>query len=292
MNADHIFKNPGGEFHYLDWGGSGPKAHLAHATGFCAGTYSPLAKRLTPHLKLAGMDHRGHGKTRAEADPRNLKNWDIFVEDLERFVEFIGGPVIAIGHSLGGVVSLLLAVKRPDLVRALILLDPIILPYSWKWGWYLSKKMGLSKRVPIAARAVRRKRDWPDHETVLKAYRSKGSFKHWQDGFLEAYIAHGLESNGNGSLRLCCDPAWESRCFSVCPHDVWRYIPQLQCPTLVLYGRESDSFLKPTARRFKLQYPRAVLKGFPQTSHFVPMERPEETTKAVLEFLKESQISV
>ena len=119
---------------------------------------------------------------------------------------------------------------------------------------------------------------------------SKRSFKSWQDGFLEAYIAHGMEPIENGALRLSCDPAWESRCFSVCPHDVWRYIPQIKCPTLVLYGKESDTFLTPAARRFKRKYPRAVLNGFPETSHFVPMERPEETQKAILEFLTESKI--
>ena len=92
MSQSHIFKSTEGEFHYLNWSGSGPLAHLAHATGFCAGAYSPLAERLTPHLRVLGIDARGHGKTRAKADPRKLKNWDIFVEDLERFVEFIRSP--------------------------------------------------------------------------------------------------------------------------------------------------------------------------------------------------------
>lgn len=292
MTQNCMFKSTKGDFHYLDWGGSGPRAHLAHATGFCAGTYSPMAERLTPHMRILGLDARGHGKTRAAADPRELKNWNIFVEDLERFVEFIQEPIIAIGHSLGGTVSLLLAVKRPDLVRALILLDPTILPYSWMWWWSLAKRTGLSKHVPIAARAVRRKRAWPDHETVLRAYRSKGSFKDWKDGFLEAYIAHGMESNGNGAIHLCCDPAWEARCFSVCPHDVWPKIPKIKCPTLVLYGKESDTFLAPAADRFRKNFPLAVLEGFPQTSHFVPMERPEETHEAILGFLKENKILI
>lgn len=290
MIESRIFKNTKGEFHYLDFGGSGPLAHLAHATGFCAGTYSPLANLLTPSLRLTGMDHRGHGKTRAPADPRKLKNWNIFVADLERFVEFLQEPVIAIGHSLGGTVSLLLAVKRPDLVRALILLDPTILPFSWMWWWFLAKKTGMAKRVPIAARAVRRKRVWPDRETVLKAYRSKGSFKLWQDGFLEAYLDHGMDPGGNGSIRLRCNPAWESRCFSACPHDIWQDIPKIKCPTLVLYGKDSDTFLAPAAKRFKKNYPPAVLNGFPKTSHFVPMERPEETREAVLRFLKGHKI--
>ena len=143
---DHIFETTDGNFHYIDWGGSGPLTHFSHATGLCAGTYSPLAERLTSHMRILGMDDRGHGQTRAPADLRKLKNWDGFVDDLESFFEYLGEPVIAMGHSLGATVSLLLAVKRPELIRALVLIDPTILPLSWMWWWYLAKKTGTARR--------------------------------------------------------------------------------------------------------------------------------------------------
>jgi pimeloyl-ACP methyl ester carboxylesterase len=288
---ENFFNRAEETFHVLDWGGQGPLAYLAHATGLCAGAYSPLVDKLIPYLRVVGMDDRGHGKTRAKADPGDLKNWDIFVEDLERFVETLQEPVIPIGHSRGGVVGMLLAVKRPELVRALILLDPTILPFSWMWWWFLAKKAGLSKFVPIAARAARRRKVWPDEETILNIYRTKGSFKHWQEGFLEAYLACGLEPTTEGALRLSCDPAWESKCFSVCPHDLWRFIPQIKCPTLVIYGNQSDTFLAPAAKRFKRKNQRTVLLGLPHTSHFVPMEQPEQTTAAILDFLERNKIS-
>ena len=104
---NRTFTGPDGDFHYIDWGGSGPPAHISHATGFCAGVYTPLAERLGPYLHVLGMDDRGHGGTRAPADPKMLKNWDIFVEDLERFVDHLNEPIIAVGHSRGAVSSLL-----------------------------------------------------------------------------------------------------------------------------------------------------------------------------------------
>jgi pimeloyl-ACP methyl ester carboxylesterase len=98
---DHIFKGADGNFHFIDWGGAGPLAHFSHATGLCAGTYTPLVERLTPNLRVVGMDDRGHGGTQAPANPQKLKNWNIFVDDLERFLENLGEPVIAMGHSRG-----------------------------------------------------------------------------------------------------------------------------------------------------------------------------------------------
>ena len=74
---DHIFSGADGKFHFIDWGGEGPLAHFSHATGLCAGTYAPLAERLGTRLRVIGMDDRGHGRTRAPADPHQLKNWDI-----------------------------------------------------------------------------------------------------------------------------------------------------------------------------------------------------------------------
>ena len=288
--SDHTFRGNDGDFHFIDWGGSGPLAHFSHATGLCAGTYTPLAERLSPHLRMLGMDDRGHGGTRAPANLQKLKNWDIFVDDLERFVENLGQPVIAMGHSRGATVSLLLAIKRPDLIRALILIDPTILPFSWMWWWCLAKLAGLTKLVPIVATAAKRRSVWPDQKSILEAYQVKAVFQTWQDGFLEAYVQDGTEKTGNGTIRLSCDPAWESKCFAVCPHDVWRYIPRLQKPTLVLYGAESDTFLASAAKRFKAKVTGVALRCFEDTGHFVPMQRPDETAEVIVDFLKNEKI--
>ena len=287
---DHIFQGADGEFHFVDWGGSGPLAHFSHATGLCAGTYSPLADKLTAQLRVFGMDDRGHGRSRAPTDPRKLKNWDIFVDDLECFVESLDAPVIALGHSRGATVSLLLAIKRPDLIRALVLIDPTILPISWMGWWYLAKLTGLARFVPIIATAARRKYVWPDRTGILEAYRNKAAFRTWRDGFLEAYIQEGTEETGQGTIRLCCHPFWESRCFAACPHDIWRHIPRLQKPALVLYGARSDTFLASAAKRFKAKAPGAALRCFEDAGHFVPMERPDETAKVILGFLKDEKV--
>ena len=286
QRQDCTFQQPDGEFHFIDWGGTGPLAHFAHATGLCAGAYSPLADLLRSKLHVLGMDDRGHGKTRMPADPDQLTSWNVFAADLGSFLDQLKEPVIAMGHSRGAVVSLMLALARPDLIRALVLIDPTILPFSWMWWWYLAKKSGLARWLPIIATAARRRNGWPDRESVLRSYRRKAVFRTWQDGFLEAYVADGTAKNHNDEVRLSCEPAWESKCFSVCPHDIWRYIPRLKLPVLVLYGANSDTFLAPAVKRFQSTVPHARLVCFDKCGHFVPMEQPEATTAAIFDFLK------
>ena len=290
MRQDHTFNGTFGDFHYIDWGGTGPLVHFTHATGFCAGMYTPFVEKLLPALHILGMDIRGHGKTRVPADPGRLKDWDIFADDLEHFFSSLDEPVISMGHSRGAIESLVVAIRRPDLVRALILMDPTIIPLFWKWPWLLVKKTGLTRFVPMAAQAIRRKRVWPDREKILAAYRGKQVFNDWQEGFLEAYVTEGTEETGQGDIKLCCEPEWEYQCFITCPHDVWAYVGKLQQPTLVLYG--SDSYaLKPSAiKRLKKILPNADFRCLKETGHFLPLEKPDEVATLTVEFLKENKI--
>ncbi|MEW5913251.1 MAG: alpha/beta hydrolase [Thermodesulfobacteriota bacterium] len=286
MRSDHFAELAGGRFHYIDWGGSGPLLHLGHATGFCAGAYTPLAQRLTQSFQVLGMDDRGHGQSIAPADPRRIKNWMVFAEDFRDFFRSLGRPLIAVGHSRAGVASMLVAACWPELVRALVLIDPTILPLSWMWWWYLAKKTGASRLVPIARQAARRRNGWASREEMLASYQGKGPFPAWQEGFLEAYVNEGSRLRPDGRVELCCDPAWESAVFANCSHDIWRYVPRVHCPILVLYGKESDTFLPAAVQRFARLNPQAQMIGLENTSHFVPMERPSETTAAIMEFVQ------
>jgi pimeloyl-ACP methyl ester carboxylesterase len=291
MKQDHLFDGKDGSFHYIDWGGSGPRAHFSHATGLCAHSYTPLVNQITRELRVIGMDDRGHGKTTVPADTRRLHNWDPFVDDLDIFLSSFQEPIIAIGHSRGAVVSLLLALRKPELIRALILIDPTILPFSTMWLVYIAKKTRLNRYIPIVARAAKRNGTWPDRKTILAAYQNKGIFKTWQKGFLEAYLEDGIQDKNDGQVRLSCDPAWEARCFSAYPHDLWQYIPLVQQPVLVLYGETSDTFLPSAVRRFQSKLPHAQISCFQNTSHFVPMEKPTETALAIRSFIVEHSLA-
>jgi len=286
MIKDCQFRGRGGNFHYIDWGGSHIFAHFSHATGLCAAVYSPLVQHLTDDLHVLGMDDRGHGKTEASADPARLKGWNIFSRDMERFLDSWKTPFVAMGHSRGAVSSLRLAHTRPDLVRALVLIDPTILPASSMWFVYLAKKTGLTKFIPIASRAAKRKAVWPDRQTIHAAYRKKPMFRAWDPKCLEGYLADGTRNNGDGHTRLSCTPAWESRCFSVYPHDLWSFIPHVQQPVLVVYGGRSDTFLEKTANQLKKKLPSAQFHCFENNGHFVPMEKPQQTAEVILAFIK------
>jgi pimeloyl-ACP methyl ester carboxylesterase len=71
------------------------------------------------------IDQRGHGESpRFTAEQLDGHPGDVLVDDAVALLEQLGSAPVLIGHSLGGAVALATAVRRPDLVRALVLEDP------------------------------------------------------------------------------------------------------------------------------------------------------------------------
>jgi pimeloyl-ACP methyl ester carboxylesterase len=73
---------------------------------------------------IVTVDQRGHGGSpRFTEDQLAAHPGDVMVDDAVALLEGLDRPVV-IGHSLGGAVALAAAVRRPELVRALVLEDP------------------------------------------------------------------------------------------------------------------------------------------------------------------------
>ena len=95
-----------------------------HGLDGCAVNWSALAPLLTSRYRVLAPDLAGHGLTRAGGRSTDVSaNRSL----LHAFIEAVaGGPVILMGNSMGGMISLLEASAAPDLVTALILVDPAL----------------------------------------------------------------------------------------------------------------------------------------------------------------------
>lgn len=74
---------------------------------------------------IIAVDQRGHGRSpRFTQEQLDAHPGDVMVDDAVAILEQLDTPPVVVGHSLGGAVALAAAVRRPDLVRALVLEDP------------------------------------------------------------------------------------------------------------------------------------------------------------------------
>jgi pimeloyl-ACP methyl ester carboxylesterase len=208
---ENYLDTPGGRIHYLDWGGSGPQAHLLHANGFCAGTYSPFVKYLLDDLHIIAGDVRGHGGSDLP-DIHRVHHWNIFADDLKTLIDqTMSPPIIGLGHSLGAVTTYIAAATYPHLFSAIILIDPPIFPRRMLWLIAVMKWLGLTRSIPLARTARRRKKTFQSKKEALKRFASgRGIFKSWSQEFVEAYLECGLLEKDSETAVLKCDPELES----------------------------------------------------------------------------------
>lgn len=102
---------------YLDFGGAGQPLLALHGHLDQGLMWGGLAAALAPQWRVIAPDQRGHGESDRAADYSR----DGYVADLAALLQHLNVlPVVALGHSLGGLNAYQLAARHPRLVRALI----------------------------------------------------------------------------------------------------------------------------------------------------------------------------
>jgi pimeloyl-ACP methyl ester carboxylesterase len=103
---------------YYEEDGEGEPLVLLHPGLADSRAFERNVPGLAAHFRVYRPDRRGHGRTPDVAGPITYEQ---MAEDTIAFLEqVVGGPAYLVGHSDGAPVGLLTALKRPDLVRALV----------------------------------------------------------------------------------------------------------------------------------------------------------------------------
>ncbi|MFD3410624.1 alpha/beta fold hydrolase [Streptomyces cyaneofuscatus] len=105
---------------FLDFGGPGRPLPALHGHFSEARTFARLARELAPDRRVIAPDQRGHGESDRASDYHRRG----YLADTLAVLDHLGlGPVVVLGHPLGGVNAYQLAAHHPDRVRALIVED-------------------------------------------------------------------------------------------------------------------------------------------------------------------------
>jgi pimeloyl-ACP methyl ester carboxylesterase len=117
---------------YYEEDGSGEPLVLLHPGGADSRAFELNLPGLAEHFRVFRPDRRGHGRT---PDVDGPITYEQMAQDTIAFLEqVVGGPAYLVGHSDGAPVALLVALRRPDLVRRLVFASGVFHHDGWAPG--------------------------------------------------------------------------------------------------------------------------------------------------------------
>jgi pimeloyl-ACP methyl ester carboxylesterase len=273
----------------LRLGDSGTPLHFAHANGFPPGAYLPLLEHLAQNYRVSALPLR---PLWSRENPETLADWRPLADDLQRFLEKQADlPWVGVGHSLGGNLSLRLAIEHPGLFQALVLIEPVLFAPWFTPLWRLMLRLGLAHRVhPLVRGAIRRRNQFASSQAMFASYRRKKVFSRLDDQKLWAYVNAAGKNGAGGGYQLAYPAEWEARIYltaSLADPDIWRRLEKLTVPVLVICATEQSSFSKPVKKLFARRLPAAKIHTVHGAGHLLPMEQPALTARLIHSFLSE-----
>jgi pimeloyl-ACP methyl ester carboxylesterase len=130
MSQEKFFDTGKVKINYLDYGSfSAEPLIMLHGGAWCWQEYLSLIPSLSERWHTYALDLRGNGRSGWVPGHYRLED---FTEDNLEFLKELNAPAVLIGHSIGGVIALMVAARCPENVKALIAEDPVLTLDNYK----------------------------------------------------------------------------------------------------------------------------------------------------------------
>jgi pimeloyl-ACP methyl ester carboxylesterase len=270
---------------HIEFGGRGPVLHFAHPNAYPPECFRQFLASFTERYRVVGMVQRPLWPNQ---QPEAVTDWRVLADDLIGFFDQEGWrDVIGVGHSLGAAVTMLAAVKRPELFRQLVLIDPVFLSPSILEAAAQLPDKGTNSPYVLAAR--NRRNRWPDKAAAFAHYRQKPVFGRFTDEALWDYVNYNIVPDGTDTVTLRYTREWEAHLYTLLIQQgeaVWAALPKVAHPTLAIRASQTDTLFEEAWLWWQQLQPTATFIEVPEVSHMLVLERPSLVAQIVLAYLK------
>jgi pimeloyl-ACP methyl ester carboxylesterase len=248
----------GQRLHYKKWPENGPPLIFLHGVTSSSSAWDYIVPGFASDYSVTAFDFRGHGQS---SKPESGYKWaEHYGADIVAFVkEHISEPAIIIGHSLGAMVTVPVAVSVPDKVRAIVMEDPPAFASADTADRF--KPTLMTKRLPPEMRVER----FMETQGLNRGAAERRSEE------LEAMRENVLVELLEGGTR----------------YDPEEWFPKVSCPSLVILGSPERGGVVKWEDRPRLQ---RLLKGsrmveWDDVGHLVHFQKMERFIAEVKSFL-------
>lgn len=275
--------------HYVDYGGTpdGPAVVLVHGLGGSHLNWDLLAPQLTSHGRVLALDLPGFGMSPPRRRPATVRR---NVAVLARFVrEIAGPPVVLVGNSMGGLVSVLLTAREPLLVSGLVLLDPALPAPRRVLRSPQAAAVLLMHALPGVGERLRRnrRRRIGARATVQETLRLCGVDEEaLPDGLVERYVALVEHQSDVAGIDRAFLSASRSLAWTlVRAHRYRAAMSSIPVPVLLVHGEEDRLVPVSAARAAARDHPAWRYVELPGVGHLPQLQVPHELALVFLDWV-------
>ncbi|MDJ0756696.1 MAG: alpha/beta fold hydrolase [Ardenticatenaceae bacterium] len=251
-------------------------ALLIHGWSSSSYALSPLMEMLSKRFRCMAVDLPGYGKSPKFAGKTTIPAYaDLLAGLIEQVAE---GPVVLIGHSMGGMISLTLTERYPMLVDRTVLICPTITGKLSNYinlfvspitaaerfkvgqiisGWVSNAVVGITDRIMRPASFAQR--------TVIT-----------EDEYVR--LRSDARQPNQGTVRAECYRAMRE-------NDLSGRLGNIETPSLVIWGAEDNTVPLRDSGVVADEWPEAELRILPKAGHWPHFERPDATKRLIASFL-------
>ena len=272
-----------GKIYYETYGKGEPIIVLHGGPGSSHNYLLPQMLKLAEHNQVTFYDQRGCGKSTDTPYDKKYISHAQFVDDLDALRKALGYEKITLlGHSYGGLLSMKYAIKYPDHVKSMILVDPS--PSTLAGNMAFMKEF--SKRIVSVKRAVDPTKELSDKEKydvalMAKQMKALSSMYFYNPEKAKELTMYCTQDFLKGYWKTF-DILWPL--YTTEQFDLRPALAKLTIPTLIIHG-DHDIIPLSTVNETHSAIPKSELVVIKDSDHYTYIEKPKEFFDAIDEFL-------
>jgi len=251
-------------------GGAGPSLVLIHGVGLNGDAWYAMLPELVSRFTVTVVDMPGHG----ESDPiRDVKQptLDDFTSRIADALELCDGPSVVVGHSMGALIAMQLAVQVPDLVSGAVPLNSIFRRTNAAATAVQSRAMEIGKATQV------------DHSETLARW-----FAQNPEGAMQI-----AANRCDDMLRSTPIPAYAAA-YSVFAHSdgpTDQALRETAVPMLFMTGENEPNSTPAMSHSLAQLAPNSQSVIIDGARHMMPMSHADEVNQHIISFIQNKVFS-